>query len=182
MGGNGEVIAHGPVTVTGLDGKPFTSEAGTGGGCVKGGPFDNLTVDIGNVAMPPFAPDHGVGYNPHCLIRDLNPLYSNLTRPRDVAYTLGFPGTFENFDGTVENITGLHFNGHRQIGGLQLDPYSSPGDPVFYLHHSGVDRMWTIWQGLKPSERDYAVYGTETCFNGKCITFFIRDRTVNGCL
>jgi tyrosinase len=26
------------------------------------------------------------------------------------------------------------------------DIFASPGDPVFYLHHAMIDRVWWIWQ------------------------------------
>ncbi|KAG6393860.1 hypothetical protein SASPL_144434 [Salvia splendens] len=56
--------------------------------------------------------------------------------------------------GTVER--GSHTSIHRWVG----DPsnpyhedlgnfYSAGRDPAFYSHHSNVDRMWTIWRGLK---------------------------------
>lgn len=29
-----------------------------------------------------------------------------------------------------------------------LDPIASPGDPIFYLHHSWLDKVWWDWQAL----------------------------------
>lgn len=58
MGGNGE-----KVNKTGFPGFP----GGTGGGCVKSGPFSNYTVNFGPLTQEdPLAP------NPRCLKRDLN--------------------------------------------------------------------------------------------------------------
>ena len=27
-----------------------------------------------------------------------------------------------------------------------LDPVASPGDPIFYLHHTWLDKLWWDWQ------------------------------------
>jgi tyrosinase len=27
-----------------------------------------------------------------------------------------------------------------------LDPFNSPGDPLFYLHHAWMDKLWWDWQ------------------------------------
>lgn len=40
----------------------------------------------------------------------------------------------------------MHGFGHFQLGGPELDVYVSPSDPVFWLHHAQVDRLWAIWQ------------------------------------
>ena len=29
----------------------------------------------------------------------------------------------------------------------------SPADPMFWLHHSNVDRIWARWQVLNPKEK-----------------------------
>lgn len=45
------------------------------------------------------------------------------------------------------------------------DTFSSPADPIFYLHHAQVDRLWTMWQNANLAERQYAISGTGTMFN-----------------
>ncbi|XP_031091344.1 polyphenol oxidase II, chloroplastic-like [Ipomoea triloba] len=64
------------------------------------------------------------------------------------------PGLFLLGAGSVENIP--HGTVHRWTGDLARTPngedmgnfYSAARDPLFYCHHSNVDRMWTIWQQL----------------------------------
>lgn len=45
----------------------------------------------------------------------------------------------------------MHNRGHVWVGGSMLE-MSSPNDPVFFLHHCNVDRVWASWQRLHPSE------------------------------
>ncbi len=37
--------------------------------------------------------------------------------------------------------SGLHNGVHNRVGG-DMSPPTSPNDPVFYLHHCDVDRIW----------------------------------------
>lgn len=34
-----------------------------------------------------------------------------------------------------------------------LDVVSSPGDPLFYLHHTNLDRLWWQWQSVNLTAR-----------------------------
>jgi hypothetical protein len=45
----------------------------------------------------------------------------------------------------------LHNLVHVWVGGSML-PASSPNDPVFFLHHCFVDKLWADWQRLHPTE------------------------------
>lgn len=45
----------------------------------------------------------------------------------------------------------LHNNVHVWVGGSML-PGTSPNDPVFFLHHCNVDRLWWQWQGRFPDD------------------------------
>jgi tyrosinase len=46
-----------------------------------------------------------------------------------------------------------HNGGHRAVGGEMTNPISSPGDPLFYLHHTFLDRVWWRWQALDKENR-----------------------------
>lgn len=51
--------------------------------------------------------------------------------------------SFQQFATFVEIIHGLP---HVQIGGDMRDGQYSPSDPVFYLHHAFIDKIWRDWQ------------------------------------
>jgi tyrosinase len=46
----------------------------------------------------------------------------------------------------------LHNQVHNWIGGDMGSPNISPNDPVFFLHHCNVDRLWAIWQAKNPTQ------------------------------
>lgn len=52
---------------------------------------------------------------------------------------------------------GLHNLVHVWVGGNTgtMLPSTSPNDPVFFLHHCNVDRLWAIWQQAHPSAPHY---------------------------
>ncbi|KAF4899237.1 Tyrosinase ustQ [Colletotrichum fructicola] len=39
-----------------------------------------------------------------------------------------------------------HSCGHLATGGTMENQNASPGDPVFFLHHANLDRLWQKWQ------------------------------------
>ncbi|MFE9995151.1 tyrosinase family protein [Streptomyces avermitilis] len=39
----------------------------------------------------------------------------------------------------------IHNRVHEWVGG-HMRPLSSPNDPVFWLHHANIDRLWAQWQ------------------------------------
>lgn len=40
--------------------------------------------------------------------------------------------------------SGPHDNVHGSIDGM-MGRYMSPVDPIFWLHHANIDRLWTVW-------------------------------------
>lgn len=44
-----------------------------------------------------------------------------------------------------------HNRVHVWVGG-SMGPGSSPNDPVFFLHHCNVDRLWALWQFRHPGQ------------------------------
>ena len=49
-----------------------------------------------------------------------------------------------------------HVRGHAWVGGDMGDPRESPNDPLFYLHHCNIDRLWAIWQQNNPNVDQYS--------------------------
>jgi len=48
----------------------------------------------------------------------------------------------------------MHNLVHMWVGG-SMTPFTSPNDPVFWLHHCYVDRLWSDWQILHPDQVAY---------------------------
>ncbi len=59
-----------------------------------------------------------------------------------------FSGFSTGFRNSLERI---HDSVHVAIGG-HMERHFSPDDPVFYLHHANVDRIWAQWQGINGIE------------------------------
>ena len=57
----------------------------------------------------------------------------------------GFPNHGGNSQGVLENLP--HNAVHVDIGGLMTDPDTAAQDPIFWLHHANIDRLWTVWAG-----------------------------------
>jgi tyrosinase len=174
MGGNGAYYPHNGTLIVppaGVSGNPIQLPAGVGGGCVTQGPFTNITLGPMGLADVPVGPDNGYGSNPRCLKRDVGPamgeLYTNSTSVLQLLQTTDIEDFINYLVGTPYTPKiGPHGGGHFTING---DPggdlFVSPGDPVFYLHHSQIDRLWTAWQNLDLKTRQNAIYGTNTWMN-----------------
>jgi tyrosinase len=56
---------------------------------------------------------------------------------------------FEAFQARLENA---HNWVHTAVGG-EMNSSSSPADPLFWLHHANIDRLWARWQKAHPRAR-----------------------------
>lgn len=57
---------------------------------------------------------------------------------------------------------GFHRMSHGFLGRDGVDLFTSPNDPVFYLLHSQIDRLWALWQGQDLAGRGQALFGNAT--------------------
>jgi tyrosinase len=180
MSGNGEFVkTEGDIILGASMGlPPIYLPTGTGGGCVKSGPFKDMVVNLGPAALDlpggtsEANPNGPLSHNPRCLKRDLtdavNRQYANVAGVLDLILKSKTVEEFQlNMQGAPgSGSIGVHGGGHYSIGGNPgRDVFTSPGDPIFYLHHSMIDRVWWIWQSLNPSERargESAIAGTST--------------------
>ena len=59
----------------------------------------------------------------------------------------GTPGAMAqtNYGNFSAPINGIHGGVHIWVGGTMSDASVSPADPVFWLHHANLDRLWWVW-------------------------------------
>jgi hypothetical protein len=50
-----------------------------------------------------------------------------------------------SFDPFQHDLEQLHNSVHNAVGGT-MGTSSSPADPLFWLHHANIDRLWAKWQ------------------------------------
>ncbi|UKZ69221.1 uncharacterized protein TrAtP1_010231 [Trichoderma atroviride] len=165
LGGNGDFIPHDgrirqspknlPIAGLGMWVPP-----GLGGGFVTTGPFANMTVNLG--------PGDSVVYNPRRFKRDIGPFHNTRFANYTTILNILRQPNIEEFRYQVEGvpysseIVGPHIAGHTTIGGDPgADIYASPGDPAFYVHHTMVDRIWSLWQAIDPEIRHKKLGGEE---------------------
>jgi tyrosinase len=53
---------------------------------------------------------------------------------------------YNTFRSRLEGGPGMHNSTHNYIGGIIRNVAGSPNDPIFWLLHSNVDRIWAEWQ------------------------------------
>ncbi|KAI5804833.1 hypothetical protein DFH27DRAFT_645138 [Peziza echinospora] len=116
------------------------------GRCIATGPFANYTLRIGpswdNTA--------------HCISRAVNDYASANSNQKHVDECLALP-TFAKAWPCIE--ASPHGGGHGGVGGEMTNPVSSPGDPLFYLHHTWLDKVWWDWQMLDVPARRLDIAG-----------------------
>lgn len=167
LGGNGQYVPHqGLILAEPLSDPPalIPLPAGSGSGCVTTGPFANMVVNIGAAALAQYgttvsyaSPDPLGDGNQRCLKRDLNAgvakrfnsFYNSTSLILNNHNIEKFQGIMQGDPRYVHGELGVHGGGHYIIGGDPGgDPFISPGDPAFFLHHGQIDRLYWIWQAL----------------------------------
>ena len=69
----------------------------------------------------------------------------------DIRQEVDGPSTYRDFRALE---CGSHFPGHTWTGGT-MQSGESPLDPLFYLHHNNLDRLWAMWQLNNPTAVQY---------------------------
>jgi len=67
---------------------------------------------------------------------------SLLAPAKDLKVLKGF-SSFDSFQSAIEGA--VHASVHNAVGG-DMASGSSPADPLFFLHHANIDRLWAEWQ------------------------------------
>ncbi|GIZ48654.1 hypothetical protein CKM354_001170600 [Cercospora kikuchii] len=134
LGGNGNPL------------KTVSLSDGSTRNCVTDGPFKNLKVSY-----------FGSSLDGHCLTRNFNngteqigDMLAFAYKPDVVAEIQGLKD-YDSYRRRLES--GPHGAIHSAVGG-DLIPATSPNDPVFFLHHAQIDRLWWLWQQKDPKKRN----------------------------
>lgn len=130
----------------------------SGGGCLETGPFAGLMSNLG--------PEANIESNPHCIRRDFSPGSLRNMSGSDAVATGMAQEDYGFFDRVTE--LSIHSGGHWGVGGLyghMTDKWSSPADPIFWLHHANVDRSWWSWQSRDLGKRVRDISGPLVAFD-----------------
>jgi tyrosinase len=119
-----------------LRGLGFYNPAGTGA--------QNLPMNEGG-----YLPFSATDYSPALSAASLFPSddsanFADLPDPR--YYVLGLTGRLE---------IQPHDNVHVNVGGLMSNVPVAAMDPVFFVHHCQIDRLWASWQGISNVDYNY---------------------------
>jgi tyrosinase len=119
------------------------------GTCIITGVFAHTTLNIGP----------GQNNIPHCLARAVD---ENLSK----AVTQTFVNNcnaHHNFNEMQKcSYYGPHAYGHNAVGAVMSDMDTSPGDPLFFMHHQFINHNWRIWQNGNRAGRLYQINGYTT--------------------
>ncbi len=64
-----------------------------------------------------------------------------------IAKVMALP-TYTKFTDALEQH--VHGDVHMALNGTMSDITISPADPLFWMHHAQLDRLWSQWQGNNP--------------------------------
>ncbi|KAK7702785.1 hypothetical protein SLS64_009395 [Diaporthe eres] len=128
---------------------PSTGFGGQGGECIDDGPFAGLTIHLSyNFTSLEFYADD------RCVFRAFN----------DTFFLTGDQANIDECFASDDPLVALpcyaagpHGGGHGGVGGTMVNVASSIGDPLFFLHHTNLDRLWWDWQRVDPDARTYAI-------------------------
>ena len=141
--------ASDPFTATflGGDGDPMDSDK------VKTGPFaaGSWTLNVKDDPSDPGFLQRAFGADSTAM--EL-PTSSDVDTALNIDYYDSYPwanassGLRMNVEYTLHNLV------HRYIGGT-MGGMTSPNDPVFWLHHCNIDRLWALWQRVHTGASPY---------------------------
>jgi tyrosinase len=78
---------------------------------------------------------------------------TNFAEPTDPAYfALGFAGRLE---------IQPHDNVHDNVGGIMSNVPTAAMDPIFFVHHCQIDRLWAAWQAASGSVYNWDTKSTD---------------------
>ncbi|KAH8821800.1 hypothetical protein F5884DRAFT_827986 [Xylogone sp. PMI_703] len=94
----------------------------------------------------------------HCLLRKFDHTNGRLSGEKYKAETIDQVLQRPNITSFLSDINKIHASVHEGLGG-DMEGFSAPNDPLFFLHHAQVDRLWWTWQNNHADTMDTAIAG-----------------------
>jgi len=84
-----------------------------------------------------------------------------------IKLTTSFTGNFTAFQAYLDGFRaeGLHNAAHLSLGGDMANISHSPNDPLFFLLHTQLDRVWAAWQSHDRRNRNAIAGGVDQDLN-----------------
>lgn len=116
----------------------------------------------GSLSSGPFTLANGWGVRADLMGRwsGINPQISAIQRSAAPDSSLGTEAnyntalastTYLTLQNTLQRGTGLHGPTHLWVRGTMGNLTASPSDPLFWMLHANIDRLWAQWQVGRPS-------------------------------
>jgi tyrosinase len=94
-------------------------------------------------------PDKANAADVNTIVNGFSSLSTGIPGENDYTkFTFGLEGWGRRPNGTS---LPAHNHGHAWVGGIMNNPSTSPTDPMFWLHHAEIDRLWQIWRQTHPT-------------------------------
>ncbi|KAI1169727.1 Di-copper centre-containing protein [Nemania sp. FL0916] len=133
-----------------FSGTPSFGGNGTGKlNCIADGPFKDVVLHF----------KEDLSTTETCISRMLNDFSFAAAAQENIDDCLA-QKTYEDVWRCIEGKP--HSAGHGGVLGTMINVMLSPGDPVFYLHHGYLDRVWYEWQSRNLSTRLTEISGGNT--------------------
>jgi tyrosinase len=94
-----------------------------------------------------FTPTVNIIGGPHTVTRNIG-VFATLPNAAAVAAAL----TNSTFNPFAQQLEGIHNSGHVWVGGSMMSIPTAPTDPIFWMHHAEIDRIWSVWQAANPGQ------------------------------
>jgi tyrosinase len=115
-------------------------------------PTNYLKRQFGSLRQPPFSLP-----TPEWVQAALRDTHFDVA-PWDSTSRSGFRNMAEGWiGGSQPQQPQMHNRVHVWVGG-SMEPMTSPNDPVFFLHHCFIDKLWADWQRLHQNDAGYQPY------------------------
>jgi len=145
----------------------------------------NQALGVSEYDSAPYSAQSGEGVSFRCNLEGWRG-----AEPPECIPSTADPAGFMNVNQTPGTPHDLHNGVHLYIGGIWAPASgavaggtmiydTSPNDPVFWLHHANIDRLWAEWERTHPTAPYDPQQGAANGFNGDNTMWPWHDMTIN---